>query len=477
MKRPVIFLFAAIFLIKVGLADEENSPWEFTGAGGLSWAGGNSDSLAYSLQFLGSYVKDDEEVYVGADYFYSEDNGVRSTDSLKIYGQYNHKLTERFYVGGYLGYFRDAAADIDYRIDPSLLLGYKVIAEDDVKLAFELGPGYTWRSRGGVSDNFSTLRLAEKFEWKFSPTTRVWQSASLTQNVEDSGDYLIDLELGLETRITDSWSLRTFVRHRIDSEPTAGNGESDTALILGLSYTLGGLPEPEEDEERRSLLVIEEDSAGSEGWVSVAALGYSLNRGNSQSRGLTVTWDTAYRDADREFFLELSQISHEDNGRTSKDQTRARVQYNRFMSERFYLGGNLSFLRDAEADIDYRVTPSLLAGYAVVKTDTTRLSLEAGPAYTFESLGGIEDSYVSLVLAERFSHSFNERFSVSQSVEWTAEPADLGNNSLVAEAALDTKVSDRLIWRVVAAYAYENRPAAGRGQHDSSLTSSVAVKF
>ncbi|MGJ8643357.1 MAG: DUF481 domain-containing protein [Luteolibacter sp.] len=476
MKRPAFFLSAVFFLTNVSFANEE-SPWEFTGAAGLSWAGGNSDSLAYSLQFLGSYVKDGEEVYVGTDYFYSEDGGVRSTDSLKIYGQYNHSLTERFYVGGYGGYFRDAAADIDYRIDPSLLLGYKVIAEEDVNLAFELGPGYTWRKRGGVADDFLTLRLAEKFEWKFSPTSRLWQSASMTQNVKDFSGYLIDFELGVETRITDSWALRTFVRHRIDSEPAAGKGDSDTSMILGLSYQLGGFSDSEEEDERRSLLVIEGASEDPDGWVSVAALGVSLNRGNSKSSGLTLSWDTAYRDSDREFFLELGQISHEDNGRSSKDQTRARVQYNRFLSERFYLGGNLSFLRDAEADIDYRVTPSFLAGYAVVKTDATRLAFEAGPAFTIESLGGVEDSYASLVAAERFSHKFNKRFSVSQSVEWTAEVEDFGNQSLVAEAALDTKISDRLIWRIVAGYAYESRPAAGRGKHDSSLTSSVALKF
>ncbi|MEP2777145.1 MAG: DUF481 domain-containing protein [Luteolibacter sp.] len=476
MKRPALYLSAVFCLTSVCSAAEE-SPWEFSGASGLSWAGGNSDSLAYSLQFLGSYMKDGEEVYLGTDYFYSEDHGVRSTDSLKIYGQYNHSLTERFYVGGYGGYFRDAAADIDYRIDPSLLLGYKVIAREDVKLAFEMGPGYTWRKRGGVADDFVTLRLAEKFEWNFSPTSRLWQSVSYTQNVEDFSGYLVDFELGVETRITDSWSLRTFVRHRIDSEPAAGKGQSDTSLILGLGYQLGGFPDSEEDEGRRSLWVIEEASEDPDGWVSVAALGFSLNRGNSESSGLTLTWDTAYRDDEREFFLELGQITHEDNGRTSKDQTRARVQYNRFLSERFYLGGNMSFLRDAEADIDYRVTPAFLAGYAVVKTDTTRLAFEAGPAYTFESLGGMKESYASLVVAERFSHKFNKRFSISQSVEWTAEMADFGNHSLVAEVGLDTKISDRLIWRIVAGYAFENRPAAGRGKHDSSLTSAVAVKF
>lgn len=475
--KPLFYLLVVVSFLRSVSGAEEDSPWELTGASGLSWAGGNSDSLAFSLQFLGSYEKDGEEAFVGTDYFYSEDDGVRSTDSLRIFGQYNHGLTERFYVGGFGGYFRDGAADIDYRIDPSALLGYRVIKRENLNLAFEAGPGYTWRQRGGVADDFATLRLAERFEWKFSPASRLWQSVSLTQNVKDFSGYLIDLELGVETRITSSWALRTFVRHRIDSEPAVGRGESDTSLILGLSYQLGGLPEPDEEEARRSLLVIEEVSEDPDGWVSAVALGFSLNRGNSDSSGLTLMWDSAYREDDREFFLELGQVTNEDNGQTSKDQTRGRAQYNRFLNERFYLGGTVSFLRDGEADIDYRVTTGLPAGYAVVKTDETRLAFEAGPAVTTESQGGVEDSFASVVVAERFSHKFTERFSVSQSVEWTAELADFENYSLVAEAGLDTKVSDRLIWRIGAVFSFESRPAAGRGRSDSSLTSSVAFKF
>ena len=476
MRRAAHLLFAAGLLINVSRGEEEPS-WEFTAASGLSYAGGNSDSLAYSLQFLGAFENGSEEVYVGADYFYSESDGDRSTDSLKVFGQCNHLLTKRLYLGLHSAYFRDPAADIDYRIDPSALVGYKVIAKDDLKLAFELGPGYTFRKRDGFSDDFATVRLAEKFEWKFSPISRLWQNVSFIQNLSDSGSYLIDLEMGVETRLTDSWGLRTFVRHRIDSDPSVGVDEADTSLILGLSYQLGGLGDPDKEDGTRSLFKEEKATKDPDGWISMAALGFSLNRGNSDSSALAVTWDSTYKDDDREFFLKLSQISNEDNGESSKDQTRVRAQYNRFLSERFYLGGNLSFLRDAEADIDYRVTPSFLAGYAVVKTDLTRLAFEAGPAYTVQSLGGEQDSFASVVLAQRFSHKFSKRFSMSQSVEWTVGLADFGNQSLVAAAAFDTKISDHLIWRIEAGYIYEGRPAAGRGSTDSHLTSSVAVKF
>ena len=75
------------------------------------------------------------------------------------------------------------------------------------------------------------------------------------------------------------------------------------------------------------------------------------------------------------------------------------------------------------------------------------------------------------------SWKFNSRLSISQSAVYTAEIADLDRFNFVAGAALDTKLSDQLIWRLGADYTYENQPAAQRGHHDTTLVSSIAVKF
>jgi putative salt-induced outer membrane protein YdiY len=332
--------------------------------------------------------------------------------------------------------------------------------------------------RNGTESDFATLRLAEKFEWKFSPTTRFWQSVSITPEVGDFGKYLLDFEAGIETRISSSWSLRTFVRHRIDSDPSPGKGRSDTALILGLAYELGGLPEPEESGGRRSLIPGEEGGGDdSKGWVSTAALGFSLNKGNSDSTGLNLACNTAFRSAEREFFFDLAQTLRENNGATSEDRTISRVHYNRFRDKRLYLGATVGFLRDGQADIDYRITPGFLVGYALIKNGTTDLSFEAGPGYTLESRGGVDKSYASLIAAERFLHKFNDRLTLVQSIEVTSELADFGNHSFLASPGLDTKISDRLIWKTAATYTYESRPSAARVHHDTALTSAIALRF
>jgi hypothetical protein len=77
-------------------------------------------------------------------------------------------------------------------------------------LVFEAGPGYTWKKAGGLESDFATLRFAEKFEYEFSETTKFWQSLAITPSVEDFSDYLTDLDAGIQTRLTDKWSLRTY---------------------------------------------------------------------------------------------------------------------------------------------------------------------------------------------------------------------------------------------------------------------------
>jgi putative salt-induced outer membrane protein len=468
------------FLIASALSTAaEESPWEFTSAAGLSFSDGNSDSLAYSLQFLGSYLKDGNEAYFGMDYFQAEDNGIENTDNLKLFGQFNDDISDRWYVGGHGSYYHDEIADTDYRVDAGVLLGFRAINRENTKLSFEAGPGYAWEEQGGSRSEFATIRLAQRFEHHFSKTSKVWQSLSWTPRADDPDDALAEFEAGVETRITRQWSLRSYLRYRFDDTPAAGRSRYDTALMLGLSYNLNGLPDPEEGgSSRRSLMPddLPEDEK-KDGWISIAALGFSLNQGNSDRFGINLDWNSLYRNGDDEFIIDLGYNYSEDSGATSTDRVTSLVQYNWFFDGPVYLGTSIAFLRDQPAAIDYRVAPAVIVGYSLIKSDATSLAFEAGPSYTFEESGGINSSYISMIAAERFSHKFNERFTFNQALVYTSELADFENFTLVASAELDTKLVGRLIWRLGLDYTYENIPAAGLQHHDTLVSSSLALKF
>jgi putative salt-induced outer membrane protein YdiY len=453
------------------------SGWEVTGAAGLSLAKGNADSVAYSVQALATYEGEVWEGLVGADYFYAENNDVTSADSLRIYGQGQRLLTDRLYLGLAGSYLNDEAADLDYRFDVAGVLGYHLIKTDRTKLSFEVGPGYAWEEQGGVANEFMTLRFGERFEHQLSQRSKLWQSAYITPQVDDFDNFNLIAEAGIDTLLSNRWSLRTSVRYLYDNTPAAGRQSEDVSLIMGLAYSLGGFPEPEE--EGRATLKADrvEPEVAAMGWTTTASLGLSLAQGNSETLQASLGYDSAYRTATDEFFLNGLYSFGQNDGETSADALRLGTRYNRLLSERFFTGVGLDYLRDDVADLGYRVTAAAVAGYYVVKSDEMSLSFEAGPGYTWEESAGVEDSYLTLRGAQRFSWALGSRMTFKQDAIVDVDPGNFENYLLTVGAYLDTDITDSLSWRLAGTYIYDNEPTGDLEKSDTTLTSGIAVKF
>jgi putative salt-induced outer membrane protein len=456
---------------------EAKNDWEVTGAAGLTLADGNANSLAYSLQLLASRVTAIDEIYLGADYFYADDRGLETSNALRLNAQYNRLINDRFYYGFIGSYLSDQVADIDYRFDTNVLLGYYVWKSDRGSLAFEAGPGYTWENQGRIKDDYASLRFAEKFEYLFSNRSKFWQSVVFTPQVDDFENNLIIAEAGIDTLITNQWSLRTFVRHRIDNTPAAGLEKGDTSLLIGLAYSLSGFPEPAAAGRRTLKADRAPSPIAAMGWSSSAAIGYSLASGNADSGTATAMFDSAYRSKSDEFFVNAAANYAQNNGATSIDNIRAAVQYNHLLGSRYFVGAGVGYLRDDLADLAYRFTPAAVGGVYLVKNEVSTLSLEAGPGYTFEKQGNASDDFLSIQAAERFAYAISPRCTFNQNVIYNAEASDTDNFTMTAMAFLDTDITDNLTLRVAASYIYDNIPAANRERHDTTLTSGFAIKF
>lgn len=468
---------AGDFLKSLPLSPAPGSPWEVTGAASIGMAQGNADNLTYSLQLLGTYAKGDNEGHLGADLFYSEDNGVATTNSFRIFGQYNRLLSDRFYLGTFGTFLTDDIADLDYRLDTGFVLGYYLIKNDTTKLSFEAGPGYTWEEQGGVSDNYLSLRFAQRFEHKLSKRSKIWQSIILTPEANDFDNNLLVAEAGIDILLTKQWSLRNSVRYQYDNTPAAGRGQDDLLLLTGLSYSLGGFPEPAEDGRMTLKPAAAEPEAIQMGWSTTAGLTLSLAQGNSDNLFLGLTADSAYRTKAHETFLAANYSYSENDGDTSADSLRASAQHNRFLGDKFFIGAGVGYFRDDVADVGYRITPTTSLGYYLIKNDEVTLSLEAGPSFTFEEVGGISDDFFSITAAQRFTWEMSDRMTISQNLAAIIDPSDSDNYILTANANLDTDITPNIAWRIAASWTFDNTPAAGRQEDDSTLTTGLAVKF
>jgi len=238
-------------------AKPEDKGWESSAAVGLTISGGNSKTFQSTLSANSSRKWSKDEALLGAQAGYGESTVVKRADGLqdeknkteayiKGFAQWNHLFTERFYGGLRLDAVNDAIAEIDYRFTLSPLVGYYLIKDKATTLAIEFGPALVHEKVGGINDTYAGLRLAERFEHKFSSGARIWQSTEIIPQIDDYHNFIATSEIGAEAPLTKKLSLRLVFQHVYDSEPAVAGVDpggstrhklkNDTKLIGAIAY-------------------------------------------------------------------------------------------------------------------------------------------------------------------------------------------------------------------------------------------------
>lgn len=449
---------------------------------GLSVSSGNIDSSLIYADIQTKRGWNQNEVLMGLGGTYSESEEVTTSDYQFAYLQYNRLLTDRFYFGA-KGYgLRDDLADLDYRLHLGPLWGYYFIKNDRTTLTIEAGPNYTWEKLGGVKDSYVSVAFTERFDHKFNDRLKMWQLLEFRPQIDDFNRYTLVAELGLEARMTDNLSLKTFARNLHDSAPAPGRERNDLAFVTALSYSFGGDPLELDGTKRLADSENLKDLAGAtEGNVTTAALGVSMNSGNTDSLTITADLLGSRRYGDEEFLFGASGTYGEfDNGAGTSvtDQNiYAMAQYNYLFADPWYFGVHSDLYHDKLSDLSYRWTTGPVLGvYAIRDADTT-LSFEAGPAYVREEKADVTTDSLAAYAAQRFTHRFNDSLHVWQSVSFNSPFNDFDDYVLRAEVGGAIALGGGFSWRTSLEDTYTNLPAGGRERNDLRLKSSIGFSF
>jgi putative salt-induced outer membrane protein YdiY len=130
----------------------------------------------------------------------------------------------------------DAVADFKYRVTLSPGAGYYFIKETNTTLSGEVGPGVIFERLGTNDHTYMTLRLAEKFEHKFSDRVRLWQSLEFLPQVDKFNNWILNAEVGVETKMSAKLGLRVFALDTYDNQPAPGRKKNDLKLVTALAY-------------------------------------------------------------------------------------------------------------------------------------------------------------------------------------------------------------------------------------------------
>jgi len=231
--------FAALMFVPATnhVALTNRPAWESSLAIGFTVTRGNSDTLLATANIQTHKKTAFNEITLGADAAYGDNNSVQSANNAHAFGQYNHLFTERFF-----GYFRtdalhDEIANLQYRITLSPGVGYYFVKQTNTTLACELGPAMVFQRLGSSDDNYVTVRLAERFEHKFTENNaRVWQSVEILPQINAFNNYVVNAEVGLEAGISKKISLQACLQDNFVNEPAPGRQQNDLKIVSGLKY-------------------------------------------------------------------------------------------------------------------------------------------------------------------------------------------------------------------------------------------------
>ena len=212
-------------------------------------------------------------------------------------------------------------------------------------------------------------------------------------------------------------------------------------------------------------------------WESSAFAGLTLTSGNSETVLFTANFKTQKKEKKNEWAFGLDGAYGENDSERNTAIAHAVGQYNRLFTDRWFGYMRVDALHDDIADVSYRVTAGPGIGYYVIKKKETTLAVEAGPGVVFERVGGTDDTYMTVRIAERFEHKFGDRARIWQLLEFLPQVDEFENHIINAEIGVEASLTKKTLLSVVLQDTYDSQPAPGRKHNDLKLVSGITYKF
>jgi putative salt-induced outer membrane protein len=212
-------------------------------------------------------------------------------------------------------------------------------------------------------------------------------------------------------------------------------------------------------------------------WESSVSMGLSLTKGNSDTLLTTAAFKTSRKTRENEYMFGVDGSYGENDSVKNNESLHGVGQYNHLFNEHFYDFLNLEGLHDGIADLQYRFTISPGAGYYFLKATNTTLAGELGPGLISQRLGGVDTTYATLRLAERFEHKLNNGARIWKKVEFLPQVDKLQNFLINAEVGTEAALTKTFSLRVTLEDNFINQPAPGRKSNDVKLISGLVYKF
>jgi putative salt-induced outer membrane protein YdiY len=223
---------------------KDPSIWDKSILFGLNYTDGNTKTTNINLGGVAARDYENNAWRFQADYNYgsaansAKDPKEENKNNFRALADYRRVLDNTWFAGAGGSFAHDEIADLKYRVVLSPSLGAYLLRDDDVKFSLEAGPSYVWEKLGDEDDSFAAARIANRFEWQFSETSKLFEYTEYLVSFEDADQYLVNAEVGLDTALNSFMSLVVSVKDYYINQPAEDRVPNDVITITALKVTL-----------------------------------------------------------------------------------------------------------------------------------------------------------------------------------------------------------------------------------------------
>ena len=211
--------------------------WDGTVTLGVTAISGNVNSVLASAKVVAGKKMRWDQYDLEADGTYGEVDDVQSAQSAHGSAQANHIfIDDRWYGYGRGDASHDAIANLQYRVIGSTGGGYYFIKDKMTTLSSEVGPALQYQKLADENQTYPVARLAQNFERKIDEHARVWENVEFLPPITYPDAFLVNAQVGVETPLTHTLSLQTYVQDNFANVPAPGLKNNDLKLISGVVF-------------------------------------------------------------------------------------------------------------------------------------------------------------------------------------------------------------------------------------------------
>lgn len=214
-------------------------------------------------------------------------------------------------------------------------------------------------------------------------------------------------------------------------------------------------------------------------WSGRVNLGASLDDGNNQKKAVTGDFEVKARNAKNRWITGGEANFANDEGEETENDQSIFGEYNRFVSEKWFVGARQDFEVDKIALLDLRSKTGAFAGYQFYEQEDLNLKVRFGPNYIYEDFeNGDTEEDIAMAWGLNYDQTFwDDAFTLfhDHSIDAPFDPID----AFIFESSTGIRVpvAKNLTGTAQVDFDWDNDPAAGVREEDTSYSLKLGYEW